>query len=622
MEPHGQTVAGNATLAVTATVTKADGGGVTGSLPWTVKGLAQSPLTLSLAGGASSTFSGGLKEGIGFEVVAGWRDGGPTATATYTVDVTPPTLDVIPDPVPVYAGDAGDFYPNDPDGPAWRRDEPIHVEISSLASDVDSSSLSLSASFGSEGSYAIPTGSPATCTSGNASRAFCRLYALDLSQVPMARFSGVLTVTAALSDLVGNASAPTTGSVRVTRWQWARQVDSAAGSSLKASPAVDLLGGVYLTSAASTSVFKVLPSGTSSSATSNGASDVSPAIGRSASGTEYVFYETTGAGGVLRAVGASTVCTSPGSTSPHGALAILNDGADSVLGVGMQAASTGSRVISLSPVNGDCPHSTTTVSSSVGFPGNFVSTGSNVYWADTSGTLRGASFSANAFTVMSASQSLGGVGIVSGLTLLDGGAKIAGGGGGPGIGRVFAYNTALSGSAWSAAASLSTPTSAPIVTASSVVAVVRSPSSLVQVIRLDSGDGHRLALSGELPTTSFGGTQVPSPVAGGDGQLYVLDDSGSLSVLPQAFADGVTSALWQHSLPPAIQGTTSSSPTIACNKRSPTSKTGVLYMATETGWLVSYLVDAKGLDTTAPWPKYGHDVRNTNNAGVTIEACP
>jgi hypothetical protein len=111
-------------------------------------------------------------------------------------------------------------------------------------------------------------------------------------------------------------------------------------------------------------------------------------------------------------------------------------------------------------------------------------------------------------------------------------------------------------------------------------------------------------------------------VAGGDGQLYVLDDSGSLSVLPQAFADGVTSALWQHSLPPAIQGTTSSSPTIACNKRSPTSKTGVLYMATETGWLVSYLVDAKGLDTTAPWPKYGHDVRNTNNAGVTIEACP
>jgi len=101
--------------------------------------------------------------------------------------------------------------------------------------------------------------------------------------------------------------------------------------------------------------------------------------------------------------------------------------------------------------------------------------------------------------------------------------------------------------------------------------------------------------------------------------LYVLDDSGLLVVLPQSFGESA-SPTW--TAPAAIAGKTSASPTIDCNRRKPATHTGILYFVTENGWLVSYIVDSKGLDTTAPWPKYAHDIRNTGNPAVAIEACP
>jgi hypothetical protein len=93
-------------------------------------------------------------------------------------------------------------------------------------------------------------------------------------------------------------------------------------------------------------------------------------------------------------------------------------------------------------------------------------------------------------------------------------------------------------------------------------------------------------------------------------------------VLPQSFPDGQATWTWGAPLPPSLATTVSASPTLTCNTRKPGTKTGVLSIATESGWLVTYLVDSRGLDPTAPWPKYGHDVRNTNNAATPIETCP
>jgi hypothetical protein len=143
----------------------------------------------------------------------------------------------------------------------------------------------------------------------------------------------------------------------------------------------------------------------------------------------------------------------------------------------------------------------------------------------------------------------------------------------------------------------------------------------VKVIRVGSSDGVKLAWTGEIAGSSFSSNQVPTPVAGEGSLLYVFDAVGQLSVFPQSFVDA-TVPTWGVGLPSALNSPTSASPTIGCNKRMPLTHTGILYLTTENGWVVSYIVDSKGLDSSAPWPKYGHDVRNTNNAAVSIEACP
>jgi len=52
------------------------------------------------------------------------------------------------------------------------------------------------------------------------------------------------------------------------------------------------------------------------------------------------------------------------------------------------------------------------------------------------------------------------------------------------------------------------------------------------------------------------------------------------------------------------------------------SATGPLYVGTTGGSLYALVVDSPGLDSTAPWPKYQHDVRNTGNPTTPIQSCP
>jgi hypothetical protein len=51
---------------------------------------------------------------------------------------------------------------------------------------------------------------------------------------------------------------------------------------------------------------------------------------------------------------------------------------------------------------------------------------------------------------------------------------------------------------------------------------------------------------------------------------------------------------------------------------------GVLYVATNNGLLYSFIVDSRGIETTAAWPKYQHDPRNTGNQQTPLApfVCP
>ena len=49
---------------------------------------------------------------------------------------------------------------------------------------------------------------------------------------------------------------------------------------------------------------------------------------------------------------------------------------------------------------------------------------------------------------------------------------------------------------------------------------------------------------------------------------------------------------------------------------------GVLYLPGTDGKLYAIVVDSRGLESNAPWPKYQHDSRNTGNPATPVSSCP
>lgn len=617
----GQDIVGaGGTVALRVGVSRADGGVLPTTVPWASG--ARSGVVTAAGSTYSGTMNGEVTSGQK-TVTFGWTDGGPTATGQYVVDTTPPTLSVVVAPAPVYAGDAGDFQPNDPSGVAWRRDETVWVEVSSTDVDVSAQSVVVTAQFGTDGVYGLPTTTTA-CTSGNMSRPYCRLFSLDLSLVPMKRFRGTLTLSAKASDSYGNQmTVAATGTTQVTRWQWARLLPE----TIKASPVINKAGSVVIGRVGAGvgvgGLTSISPSGVATVLTSDGPVIGSPAIGRNSAGNELLYYEVANGGGTLKEAIQGFACfTADTAPTPQASLAILNDGQAAMMGVGIQAEDrvvgvlTDSRLVALQ--GSDCVKSTA-LQSTIALPGNLVVSGNSVFWGDTDGMMRGATYATTSFSVMGNSPTPGGVGIMNGLALYGVGTNIAGGG--PGIGKIFSYPTTLGPSSWASPTQINSPTSGPIVVSGGIVAATRS-SGRLRLMRLAESTGQAVAWTAELVGSTFGGNQVPTPVAGQGGLLYVVDSSGTVFAVPQAFTDGMNSGEWSNAVPGLLGTGVTASPTLGCNTRMPQSRTGILYFGLESGWVVSYVVDSKGLDTTAPWPKYGHDVRNTNNAGVAVEACP
>ena len=613
IQPVDLTVGRNASVPIQARVWRINGGALPASVPFRttngIKGVLEGSIFFS------AVIDGGSAPGD-IAITLGWEDGGTIASGKYTVDLTPPLLTVTPSPPAGYPGGAGDFFPND-STPAWRKDETIDVTVTSSSVDIDPSSVVVTAQHVSETALTIIE-TPADCGG-----TYCKVFRVDLSQVQMNAFADDVTLYATASDVRGNAMPmPASGAVRVTRWQWARQV--AAPAALTASPAIGANGTIYLGLAGTSQdgLVAVRSTGVVEPSSDDGRVDGSPTIGRNDAGMEYVFYQPSTAAGTLKALGVAQSCTGVGlaTDASKATPTVLYDGTNDVMAVSLQGSSTGSRVVGLKPATSDCPHSTTDgLAPITSNPGNLVSTGDDIFWGDSSGELHLATFANLTFALSPDHQTPGGVGIMNGIVLFNLGIGNGIGGGGPGIGKIFAYETSLTqNSPWMPDYD-PTPTSGPIVVSQGVVAAIRNGSK-VQVLRVNATDGKKAALTAAFDGTRFASTEVPTPVAGEGGLLYVIDDTGSLVVLPQSFPQVGGTASW--TAPAAITGPTSASPTIDCNRRRPSTHTGILYFVTENGWLVSYIVDSKGLDSTAPWPKYAHDVRNTGNPSVAIEPCP
>ena len=125
--------------------------------------------------------------------------------------------------------------------------------------------------------------------------------------------------------------------------------------------------------------------------------------------------------------------------------------------------------------------------------------------------------------------------------------------------------------------------------------------------------------SGSSEEVSGAGVMRGAPVAGKNGRLYTLDTLGGVT----AWTASPLARLWKLELSQELSSR-DVSPTMDC-RRDTSGNTvagpGTLYIAAGTK-LFALIVEEPGLDPSAPWPKYQHDVRNSGNPATPITACP
>jgi hypothetical protein len=115
------------------------------------------------------------------------------------------------------------------------------------------------------------------------------------------------------------------------------------------------------------------------------------------------------------------------------------------------------------------------------------------------------------------------------------------------------------------------------------------------------------------------GATKGAPAIGSDGLIYSASYSGRfLALAPNLFAEWEIAGL----------GTVESSVALDCARDGAGAKLagrpGVAYVGSNNGKLYSFIVDSRGIDIAARWPKYQHDPRNTANSSTPLSefACP
>ncbi|MFT3837778.1 MAG: hypothetical protein QM723_12370 [Myxococcaceae bacterium] len=626
----GNVFAASALVSLKAVVIQADGGAWSGNaLPWSAAFAAGGQLTAmngAWIGATNAPAAGGT-----YEVFAGW-DGGPGKSTSFIVDTAGPAFTVAVQAAPTRTPNTTTWLPNDPDvaGAAYRRDEVATVVVSSLSADVDPSTVSLSVKHATEGSVVFTDGGPTNCAAP-----FCWAFQVDLSRIPMGAMRGAFDFTANGADFVGNPGDAGTDSTNVTRWQWAEQISQNTSGAVKATPALGNDGTIYVarSGGSPTGILAVSPDGgTLWEAVGMGNIEASPAIGRRQGGAELVFAQSTDNAGTLRSVdtggsvGAQICSGTAGAAVSKASLVVMNDGTDEVEAIGVQPGAVSTNNIAALVPNGagiKCPLGLLTVGAS--YPGNFVASGNGdggtLYYPDKNYkiqpcTVSGASFSLGGETPSTAL----GVGPVDGLALYSASGTRIVGGGGPGIGKLFQIDpTSPTALEWQFGGG-TTPAAGPVVTAANDVLSMLYVSAGNSELRTFSATGTLLVgpqpWAVDFSTSDTPG--APTPVLGADGAAYLLSNAGELLV-----ADS-TNLMTRYTATKssAMSGLVLASPTLDCDRNHPSASAGVLYFVSDTGLLISYIVDAKGLDANAPWPKYQHDARNTGNTTTVIAPCP
>jgi hypothetical protein len=542
-----------------------------------------------------------------------WPDAGSDAglsgpvspPVAVTVDKTPPTFvaSVLASP---YTGSQAD-----PQAPgAWRRDDVVVISISSTDLYVNPSSVRAQL-LGTDGDAgpSVPVDAGASCGS-----AYCGTALLDLAAPTMNAFRTSLPIVVTGADQAGNAGATTQSGdsgVSVTRWRW--EFDTGTGLPAT-SPAIGAAGTVYFgTSPGTSSLFYAAnPNGGIKWMFDGGAVVGSPSIGVWDGGNEAVYVATN-------ASSSATVWALSGTDGAATASCAVTGGTvEGSLSVG----TTDSLETAFAVFNGagvlvgfrpDAGASFCVQRFSMGdllFPGAVATTGSSIYYGDSSGALQGLMLQSGNWAVLGGSWPVSGRPVHALAMNLNGTNIIGGNALTPGPGGLFGFLSTNGTQTWTYQPDGgSAPAWNPSIASNQDVLFGADDKSLT-----------RIPFLGSVPTAQHLSQSpvIGAPVLGQDGFVYSADKSSLLTAF-----DSSLSPLWSLGIPG-----TQSSLTLDCARDTSGAKRsnrpGTLYMTTSDGKLDAFIVDSRSIDATAPWPKYQHDPRNTGNSSTSLTefVCP
>jgi hypothetical protein len=116
-----------------------------------------------------------------------------------------------------------------------------------------------------------------------------------------------------------------------------------------------------------------------------------------------------------------------------------------------------------------------------------------------------------------------------------------------------------------------------------------------------------LVIDGGTTDTFYLSPVLTKAKDGGVGQGYAVSNTGNVVAFTVGTSGGVA---WTTALPAPVL----THPTLDCNRQSPTTKTGILYVGTKGGYVQAIIVDNPGLlDTAGAWPKYQRSAGNAGN---------
>ena len=243
----------------------------------------------------------------------------------------------------------------------------------------------------------------------------------------------------------------------------------------------------------------------------------------------------------------------------------------------------------------------------IAFPGGLVAESTNAYFGDNAAALQSFVLGTNGQWADRSGWPVNVTLVPTGLVSLDG--HVGGGGSAGASGGLYAVPFAGSAKAsWTPA--YSSPTWSPSVGPSKRVVVGTNDSKLGSATFLDSTNSFPVI-------ATSGGIAKGAPAFGEGGRLYVATSTGRFEARSATATDLALD--WSES---GFGTTVEASINLDCSRGSDGAKLagrpGIAYVASGSGKVFSLVVDSRGIDTTAPWPKYQHDPRNTGNPNTSL----